>query len=92
MHRVALVGVVPRNRLVFNELYGRLLVFLLVVVDSVFTLLAADSYYEWCAYPGAMTTLMLDCVNWRRLVVSSVLKTQLNTGSPSSEMLQFRAY
>lgn len=47
---------------------------------------------DYRTYDGAISKLMLACVNLMRWVASSVLKTQLNTGSPSSEALQFNAY
>lgn len=52
--------------------------------------MSIESDYQ--TYDGAISKLMLACVNLMRWVASSVLKTQLNTGSPSSEALQFNAY
>ena len=94
MNCVALVDIVSGNRLILDEFYFRHLLLLLRVVDADNASKIFNQALElWRkAYVGPMTRLIFAFVNCIKAVASSVLKTQLNTGSPSSEALQLKAY
>ena len=93
MDSMTLVGVIPRNRLVLDDLDLGLLLFFLVVIDTggrgglgkYNTKVAA-------AHIGPIKTLILPCVKRSMWVVNSVLKTQLRIGSPSSVGPRFKTY
>ena len=85
---MTLVQVIPRHRLVLDELDLRLLFLLLAVLDTFLkkTSVMTRPISE-LAYTGVISTLTLELVALTRCVTSSVLNTQLMNGSPSSVAL-----
>ena len=90
---MTLVGIVPRDSLVLDELDLRLLLFLLVIINAArIAEMAVLKMSKEITYTGLIMTLMLPCVNRSMCVTNSVLKTQLMIGSPSSVGPKLRAW